>query len=210
MKLYRPVGLYEMEKILDSNGKEFPPRFPEQPIFYPVLNISYAQQIAREWNQNDPHSGFVGFVTEFDIEEEYVKNYESHCVGDTVHQELWIPSEKLEEFNKHINNGIKIIEAYYGNQYTGIKPCGLSGFKEDMIDKQLDIFKNLLSYNLLDFSGTVFVEWKLINLNFLYWTIDLENNKSILNAINTSLLKNNKQFVKNHNFNSTLSNSVGS
>ena len=48
----------------------------------------------------------------------------------------------------------------------------------------------------MDFSGTVFVEWKLVNLNFSYWAISLEDNKDILNAINICLIKNNKQFVK--------------
>ncbi len=37
MILYRPVG--EKEKILieESGYTAFPPRLPEQPIFYPVL-----------------------------------------------------------------------------------------------------------------------------------------------------------------------------
>ncbi|MCH1939875.1 hypothetical protein [Holdemania massiliensis] len=48
MKLYRPVGLYEMVKILNKDGKVFPPRYSYQPIFYPVLNESYAIQIAQK------------------------------------------------------------------------------------------------------------------------------------------------------------------
>lgn len=30
--------------------REFPPRLPDQPIFYPVLTEAYAVQIARDWN----------------------------------------------------------------------------------------------------------------------------------------------------------------
>ena len=36
--LYRPVGPKELELIVASGYREFPPRLPEQPIFYPVLN----------------------------------------------------------------------------------------------------------------------------------------------------------------------------
>lgn len=33
--LYRPVGPEELKLIAASGWKEFPPRFPEQPLFYP-------------------------------------------------------------------------------------------------------------------------------------------------------------------------------
>lgn len=36
MFLYRPVGLEELKLIAASNFRAFPPRLPEQPIFYPV------------------------------------------------------------------------------------------------------------------------------------------------------------------------------
>jgi len=48
--LYRPVGPKQLELIAAGGYREFPPRLPEQPIFYPVLNEEYARQIAREWN----------------------------------------------------------------------------------------------------------------------------------------------------------------
>ena len=37
MTLYRPVGREELALIEASGYKSFPPRLPEQPIFYPVL-----------------------------------------------------------------------------------------------------------------------------------------------------------------------------
>ena len=43
MILYRPVGLNELRLIYESGLKAFPPRLPEQPIFYPVLNLEYAR-----------------------------------------------------------------------------------------------------------------------------------------------------------------------
>ena len=48
--LFRPVGQEELELIRQSEFKAFPPRLPEQPIFYPVLSEAYATQIARDWN----------------------------------------------------------------------------------------------------------------------------------------------------------------
>jgi hypothetical protein len=40
--LYRPVGSEELALIRESGFGRFPPRLPEQPIFYPVLNEEYA------------------------------------------------------------------------------------------------------------------------------------------------------------------------
>ena len=40
-------------------GREFPPRLPEQPIFYPVLTEDYARQIARDWNVLASGAGYV-------------------------------------------------------------------------------------------------------------------------------------------------------
>ncbi len=50
MILFRPVGTTELNLIKQSNYKEFPPRLPEHPIFYPVLNEEYACETAEKWN----------------------------------------------------------------------------------------------------------------------------------------------------------------
>ena len=50
MILYRPVGEQELALIRESGYTAFPPRLPEQPIFYPVLNEQYAVEIASKWN----------------------------------------------------------------------------------------------------------------------------------------------------------------
>jgi len=64
--LYRPVGAGEMA-LIEANGmRAFPPRLPEQPIFYPVLTLEYARKIARDWNTKDERSGFVGYVLQFE------------------------------------------------------------------------------------------------------------------------------------------------
>ena len=117
MRLYRPIGYQELELIANSNFLAFPPRLPSQPIFYPVLNLEYGIQIAKDWNTSDPNSGFAGFVTQFDVDDTYVSQFEIKIVGGRQHQELWIPAEGLVEFNKHILGQIKIVAAYYGNEF---------------------------------------------------------------------------------------------
>ena len=104
MKLYRPVGTKELKLIEESGFKKFPPRLPDQPIFYPVLNEEYAIEIASKWNvtYNEDHRGYV---TEFEVEDEFCGRYEPHTVGASHHQELWVPAEELEEFNAHIIGG---------------------------------------------------------------------------------------------------------
>jgi len=48
--LFRSVGPKELMLIRDAGNRAFPPRLPEQPIFYPVLTEEYAAKIARDWN----------------------------------------------------------------------------------------------------------------------------------------------------------------
>ncbi|HNP64952.1 MAG TPA: hypothetical protein PKH39_13530 [Woeseiaceae bacterium] len=107
--LYRPVGPAELELIRDSGWKDFPPRLPGQPIFYPVLNQEYAAQIARDWNVKE--SG-CGYVTRFEVDSEYLKRFSRQVVGGSVHEELWVPAKELEEFNSKIVGLIEIVESF--------------------------------------------------------------------------------------------------
>lgn len=115
--LFRPVGLKELELIAQSNWKSFPPRLPEQPIFYPVLNFAYAERIAREWNTKC--DSFCGFVLAFDVESEFLSRYEVQVVGNSTLQELWVPAEELDEFNAHITGEIRVEASYYGEEFEG-------------------------------------------------------------------------------------------
>jgi hypothetical protein len=106
--------------IAQSSFTVFPPRLEIPPIFYPVLNFEYAAQIARGWNTKDPVSGFIGFVTEFEVEDEYVSKFEVQVVGSVrVHQELWVPAGELAEFNSHIVGSIKVTASFAGPNYQG-------------------------------------------------------------------------------------------
>jgi hypothetical protein len=109
--LYRPVGQNELNLIAESDFTKFPPRLPEQPIFYPVLNEEYAVRIARDWNAR-LNKNKVGFVTRFQVKTEFLDKYEIQTVGGSEHQEYWIPAENLEEFNKHIIGKIEVINEF--------------------------------------------------------------------------------------------------
>ncbi len=109
----------EYQLLQQSGMRAWPPRLPEQPIFYPVLNRDYAAQIAGDWNTKDPFSEFVGIVTEFDVDADYASKFKREVVGGQEHEELWVPSEELDEFNDHIVGEIRVVDVFYGEQFQG-------------------------------------------------------------------------------------------
>lgn len=109
--LFRPVGQEELNLIAESDYREFPPRLPEQPIFYPVLNEKYARQIARDWNTKYSESR-RGYVTRFRVRMDYIQRHEIRTVGGSEHQEYWIPAEELDEFNRNIVGQIEVIASF--------------------------------------------------------------------------------------------------
>lgn len=126
--LYRPTGPQELALIKKSKWKRFPPRLPEQPIFYPVLSEEYANKIAKDWNVKASGSGYV---LEFYVKKSFLDKYPVQTVGGNSHQEYWIPAEELEDFNNALLGKIWKIQSYYrwhvyilecadGTFYTGI------------------------------------------------------------------------------------------
>ena len=103
--LWRPVGPVELRLIRDLNHSAFPPRLPEQPIFYPVLNEAYAIQIARDWNVK---ADGAGYVTRFQVRRSFLLNYKVHQAGGRQHLEYWIPAEDLPAFNNAIVGLIEV------------------------------------------------------------------------------------------------------
>lgn len=107
--LYRPTGPQELELVRSSGFRRWPPRLPDQPIFYPVTNEAYARQIARDWNV--PHSG-AGYVTRFKVRREFMDRHEVQKVGGAEHTEWWIPAEDLEALNDNIVGLIEVIAEF--------------------------------------------------------------------------------------------------
>jgi hypothetical protein len=110
--LYRPIGQSELALIEETGFKRFPPRLDWQPIFYPVLTQEYADAIARDWNSTDPAHNFVGFVTRFQVRNEYLCNYEIQTAADLHTLEYWIPAEDLGLFNDNIVGIIEVIAQF--------------------------------------------------------------------------------------------------
>jgi hypothetical protein len=107
--LYRPVGPKDLELIAASGYRKWPPRLPEQPIFYPVTNETYAREISERWNvQNNG----AGFVTRFQVKKGFMDKYEIHQVGRVYHTEWWIPADDLDELNANIVGVIEVIGEY--------------------------------------------------------------------------------------------------
>jgi hypothetical protein len=107
--LFRPVGPKELELIAASSYRRFPPRLPEQPIFYPVCNEKYAVEIAEQWNAK--HDG-AGFVVRFAVRAEYLARYTKQVVGASYHEEYWVPAEELDAFNDAIVGAIEVIHEF--------------------------------------------------------------------------------------------------
>ena len=107
--LFRPTGEKKLALIAATGFRAFPPRLPEQPIFYPVTTFSYAEQIARDWNARD---GKKGFVTRFMLPAGFMQNYQSKIVGSSAHEEYWIPAEDLPLLNAAIIGLIEVIAEY--------------------------------------------------------------------------------------------------
>ncbi|MFI9813338.1 hypothetical protein [Saccharothrix variisporea] len=122
--LWRPTGQAELDLVAGSGWRAWPPRLPDQPIFYPVANRWYAVRIAREWNV--PAEG-VGYVTRFAVDAEFLARYPVQQAGGRDVLEHWVPAEDLDEFNAHIVGPI-VCESEYR---AGVAGTGLpDGWRE--------------------------------------------------------------------------------
>ena len=115
--LWRPVGPVELELIRKSGMRAFPPRLPEQPIFYPVLSEEYAVKIARDWNV--PASGSV--------RRSFLENYSVQKAGGFAHLEYWIPAEEMTAFNETIVGEIKIVAEFRRRALSPLPRPALAG-----------------------------------------------------------------------------------
>ncbi|GHA64664.1 ADP-ribosylation/crystallin J1 [Streptomyces termitum] len=107
--LWRPTGPEELALVRDLGWRAWPPRLPDQPIFYPVMNEDYAIRIARDWNVK--HSG-VGHVTRFEVDSAFLARYPVRQAGGRTILELWVPAEELDEFNAHIVGTIGVVHTF--------------------------------------------------------------------------------------------------
>lgn len=126
-RLYRPVGLFELVRITELGFHAFPPRLAEQPIFYPVLERPYAEEIASRWNPPDPNSGYAGFVTAFDVQDAAVARYPVQIAGADRHRELWIPAEEQASFQQAFEGPIVVLAGWAGPRLATCLPSYTGG-----------------------------------------------------------------------------------
>lgn len=165
-KLYRPVGLHELALIWDSGCREFPPRLPDQPIFYPVTSLDYATQIARDWNTKT--STFAGYVTSFDVDGRFLDQFERHIVGSAIHEEYWIPAEQLGSFNHALLSLVGVEAAFFGESFVGYVP-DQAEMKGKNATEQFLILARAWDYSRMDFALDVAVNRKAVYLNCPFW-----------------------------------------
>lgn len=162
MILYRPIGHRELEALYDLGMRAFPPRLPDQPIFYPVLNVAYGREIAEGWNAKSDM--FAGYVTRFSVKNEYLARFERHTVGAARHEELWVPAEELDEFNGHLVGHIEVIAAYFGAGFVGTParyaPAGTTNADQ--------VLQALLA-SWADILAAVYADLKCVFCNYAYW-----------------------------------------
>ncbi len=96
----------ELALIRDFGMRGFPPRLPDQQIFYPVLSEDHAIKIDRDWKV--PRNG-SGFVTRLDVRKDYLDGHTVQEVGGRAHLEYWIPAEEMDSFNAAIVGEIEVI-----------------------------------------------------------------------------------------------------
>jgi hypothetical protein len=108
--LFRPTGPEELDLVRKSGFKKWPPRLPDQPIFYPVTNEQYAIEIARDWNVKASGSGFV---TRFEVRKDFMDRYKIEQVGAAHHTEWWVPAEDLELLNSQIVGKIEVTREFH-------------------------------------------------------------------------------------------------
>ena len=185
MVLFRPVGLEELRLVYEADLKGFPPRLPDQPIFYPVLNQPYAAKIARDWNTKSGSK--AGFVTRFEMGDAYVAR-----VGSQEHEELWVPAEDLPTFNDHLTAPIQIVEAHFSDDYRGLVPESF-GLKGKIAHEQFVALARTLPHSGFDVVCEMAANHVVLFLNFFFWEredfgsdgIDADERDRILGKLRT-------------------------
>lgn len=166
MKLFRPTGLEELRLVLQRDLRAWPARLPEQPIFYPVLNMAYAEQIARDWNTRSDRR--VGYVTEFAVDDAYIAQFNREVVGSSRHEELWVPAEQLDEFNAHLVGPITVVRAFFGENFTGLVPEA-GGLRGKTAREQLQVLAAQFNHSLQDFHGEIMANREAVFLHIPFW-----------------------------------------
>jgi hypothetical protein len=160
------MDIEELRLTYETGMKAFPPRKPEQPIFYPVLNLEYAIEIASRWNTESATG--AGYVAKFTVDDVYAARFEPHKVGSSHHTELWVPAEELAEFNEHLIPPILIVNAHFKPTFQGCVPATLGLRGKDAI-AQFAALAQTSKYSGMDFRCEIAANNVAVFLNYGFW-----------------------------------------
>jgi len=142
--MYRPFGPRELVALAEANFTAWPPRLPEQPIFYPVTNSEYASDLTARWNV--PEMG-AGFVAKFRVRNEFADRYPIQQVGGKEHTEWWIPASDLDEMNRHLVGLIEITEVHgWSDPYSDLIALSANNeqYNEQLFPEESSEFQSYL------------------------------------------------------------------
>ena len=111
IQLYKPISPSQLAVIIASGWRQFTPDTPAQKIFYPKLNIHYAEKIARQW---DAPQYSAGYVVRFTMPLAFMGRYDIQTVGYDEHREYKVPIAELDLLNRHIEGRIEVVSAFTG------------------------------------------------------------------------------------------------
>ena len=160
------MDIEELRLVYEANMKGFPLRKPEQPIFYPVLHLDYANEIAKRWNAEGQSAS--GYVAKFGLDDLYGARFKPQKVGGSHHVEFWVPSQELPRFNEHICPPITIVSAYFGQNFKGIIPSKF-GLRGKDATTQFVALARTLDYSAMDFQCEITANHATIFLNYPFW-----------------------------------------
>ncbi len=173
------MDIEELRLVYEAGMKGFPPRKPEQPIFYPVLNLEYANEIAKKWNAESQSAS--GYVARFNLDDTYGARFEPQKVGGSHHVELWVPSEELSRFNEHILPPILIVSAHFGENFKGHVPSQF-GLRGKDATAQFVALARTLDYSAMDFRCEISANHVTVFLNYGFWVQSAFSNQGITKA----------------------------
>ena len=111
--LYRPVGSTELVAIQRSGNQRFPRGSSGSRTSSPCAPAPTpsASPVKRRLRQ-------PGYVTRFEVRQDFLARYAVHVIDARVHEEYRIPAEDLEAFNDAIVGPIEVV-----SEYPAQAPC---------------------------------------------------------------------------------------
>ncbi|HPH22281.1 MAG TPA: hypothetical protein PLW32_00250 [Chitinophagaceae bacterium] len=118
--LFYLVTQQELNQIVEFNYKKIPPRANPQNMFYALLNGSYAEQLAYDWNIETETQSNTVHVVSVDLPTDYLEQFLVQSIATDFESELWILTTELENFNQQIIGRVKLVKSFLGNRLIKI------------------------------------------------------------------------------------------